>query len=152
MNTPQIRQQAIAEIIKKEAISDQMQLVKLLKSRFGIETNQAVVSRDLRRLGVVKREINGALIYELPANDINTELLKLAVINIQHNGFMIVVKTHPGLAAFVGDWLDQHADLEVLGCLAGENVVFVSPKSVQQIDDIYQRICIKMHFKKKVAS
>lgn len=129
-------------------ISDQMQLVKLLKLHFKIDTNQAVISRDLRRLGVVKRDVNGLMVYEMPANDINTQILKLAVIHIEHNGFMIVIKTHPGLADFVGDWLDQHTDLDIMGSLAGENVVFVSPRSIQQIEQIYQGICQRMHFKK----
>lgn len=145
--SPKKRQQIIREILETEAVSDQIQLVNLLGKRFGIETNQAVISRDLRRLGVTKKEVNGVLVYELPATDINLEILKLAVIFVEHNGVMIIIKTHPGLAAFVGDWLDQHTDLDILGCLAGENVVFVSPRLVECIADIHLRICQKLHFK-----
>jgi transcriptional regulator of arginine metabolism len=142
------RQKAIQEILNSERISDQKTLVQLLKERYGIETNQAVISRDLRRLGVIKKQVNDEMIYETPTTDITVEILKLAILDIQYNEMMIVIKTHPGLAAFVGDYLDQFTDLEVLGSLAGENVVFVVPESIKKIKIIYQIICQKMHFKR----
>src|SRR5436190_51010 len=101
-------------------------LVDLLKSEFGVETNQSVVSKDLRKLGVIKKEINQKMIYFLQDSDITTELLRLAVINIKYNEMLIVIQTHPGLAAFVGDYIDNKCNLNILGCLAGENVVFIA--------------------------
>ena len=146
------RQKAIKELVKKTAISDQKQLVELLAEHYGIETNQAVVSRDLRKLGVIKKTIHGILSYEMPEVDISAEILKLALVDIDHNESLIVIKTHPGLADFVGDCVDQYNDLEVLGCLSGENVVFVTPKSIKNIDKTYENICEKFHFKKKKDS
>ena len=146
------RQKAIKELVKRFAISDQKQLIELLFEHYKIETNQAVVSRDLRKLSVIKKIINGVLTYEIPSVDITTEILRLALIEINHNESMIVIKTHPGLADFVGDCVDQHTDLEVLGCLAGENVVFITPKSVKNINKIYKTICEKFHFKQKKDS
>jgi len=72
----------------------------------------------------------------------------LAVVNVDHNENLIVIKTHPGLAAFVGDCIDQHKDLEILGCLAGENVVFVAPKFIKKIEATCQALCQKIQFKK----
>lgn len=141
------RQKAIEVLVKKRAVSDQKQLVDLLQEQYGIETNQAVVSRDLRKLGIVKKMVNGELLYEIPGVDVSAEILRLALIDIAHNESMIVIKTQPGLAAFVGDCLDQHADLEILGSLAGENVVFAIPKSIKNIHKIYQALCEKLHFK-----
>ncbi|MBS0655394.1 MAG: hypothetical protein JSR46_06445, partial [Verrucomicrobia bacterium] len=132
----------------KENIADQMQLVKLLKERFSLETNQAAVSRDLRKLGVTKKEVNGVYIYALPVIDIRAEILRLAIIDIEHNETMIVITTLAGLADFVGDSIDQHQDIDILGCLSGENVVFVTPRSIKQLQATYQTICEKLHFKK----
>lgn len=143
----QKRQNAIVDLLKKIAISDQNQLVELLKKYHGIDTNQVAVSRDLRKLGVVKQLINDALIYNLPQTDIETEILRLALIDISYNEVMIVIKTYPGLAAFVGDYIDQNQELEVLGCLAGENVVFVTPKSIKKIKQTYEMLCEKLNFK-----
>jgi len=141
------RQKAIQELIKKTAISDQKQLIELLIKHYNIKTNQAVVSRDLRKLKVVKKMVNGLMIYEMPDVDVTTEILRLALVDIDHNESIIVIKTHPGLADFVGDCVDRHSDLEVLGCLAGENVVFVIPKSIKNIRKTYETICEKFLFK-----
>ncbi len=146
------RQEAIQELVKKKAISDQNELVQLLERHYGIEANQAVVSRDLRKLGIVKKMINGALIYEVPQVDVSAEILKLALVDICYNESMIIIKTHPALADFVGDCIDLHDDLDVLGCLSGENTVFVSPKSIKNIHKTHEKICEKFHFKKKKDS
>ena len=145
----QKRQDAIVDLLKKVAVSDQNQLVELLKKYHGIETNQVTVSRDLRKLGVVKQLINDTLVYNLPQTNVKTEILRLALVDISYNEGMIVIKTHPGLAAFVGDYIDQNQELEVLGSLAGENAVFVVPKSTKKIKNIYEALCENLNFKKK---
>lgn len=144
------RQEAIQELITRTPVADQKQLVVLLKKQYGIDTNQAVVSRDLRKLGAIKKMINGNLVYEMPDINVSAEISRLALVDINFNESMIVVKTHPGLAAFVGDQIDQHKDLPILGSLAGENVVFIVPKSIKNIKAIYEAICEKLHFKKAV--
>lgn len=148
-NLAAARQEAIKQLVKKIAVADQKQLVALLKEHEGIEANQTVVSRDLRKLGVVKKMVNGVLLYDLPDVDVSAEILRLALIDINHNEAMIVIKTHPGLADFVGDRLDQFNDLKILGCLAGENVVFVAPKSIKNIRKTYAQLCAKFYFKKR---
>lgn len=147
-----LRQKAIQELVKKIVISDQREVTALLKQYYAIEANQAVISRDFRKMGVVKKIVNGVLSYEMPDVDVSVEILRLALVDIDHNETMIVIKTHPGLADFVGDCIDQYEDLEVLGCLAGENVVFVAPKSIKNIHNIYEKVCEKFCFKKKKES
>lgn len=145
------RQEAIKELLNETLISDQKTLVELLKKKFGIETNQSVLSRDLRKLGVVKKEIQHGLFYILPDFDVKVELLKLAIIEIKYNETMIVITTQPGLAAFVGDYIDQEAHLDLLGCLAGENVVFVACPSIKNIQETYELLCQKLHVKKHLT-
>lgn len=143
------RHEAIKALLNKVAVSDQNQLVDLLWKHHGIETNQAVVSRDLRKIGVVKKVIKGELVYEVPTVDVAAGILELALVDIEYNESMILIKTYPGLADFVGDCVDQYNDLDVLGCLSGENVVFVAPLSVKTIKTTYEKICQRFHFKKK---
>jgi transcriptional regulator of arginine metabolism len=142
------RLQAIKELIEKQAVSDQKHLVELLALHYGIASNQAAVSRDLRKLGVTKKCIHGALVYETPKSDVTREILKLALIDIAHNETTIVIKTHAGLAAFVGDVLDRQTDLGILGCLAGENVVFAIPKTMKEIGKVCEELCQRLYFKK----
>lgn len=137
------RQEAISALIKTARIGDQKELIRQLSLKFGIETNQAVVSRDLRRLGVVKR----GDCYELPEKDIQAEILKLGISSMVHNESLIVISTQPGLAAVVGDYIDQCEDIGILGCIAGENVVFVAPRSIKEIKKIYIDLCAKLHYK-----
>lgn len=142
------RQNAIKELVQTRSVADQNQLVELLKKHYGIIANQAVVSRDLRRLGIIKKIVNGTFSYEMPNLDVNAEILKLALIDIEYNEAMIVIKTYPALADFVGDCIDQYDDLDILGCLSGENVVFVTPRTIKNIRKIFEKLCARLHFKK----
>lgn len=144
------RMEAIKELIDKELISDQQMLLDRLNKIYQIETNQAAISRDLRKLGVVKKLQKGKMSYALPSVDVQAELLSLALVSIQHNEAMIVIKTHPALADFVGDCIDQHTDLDILGCISGENTVFVTPKSTKDIAKVSDELCKKFSFKKEV--
>lgn len=143
------RQKAIKELITEQLISDQNQIVDLLREKYGIDTNQTVVSRDLRKLGIIKKMVDGMMVYEVSEMDVQTEIFRLAFVDISHNEGMIVIKTHPGLAAFVGDHLDRCDDLNILGCLAGENVVFVVPKTVSNLSSTLDAIYKKFHIKIK---
>lgn len=144
-----MRIDAIIELLKKHKISDQNQLVALLKEHYAIRTNQAAVSRDLRKLRVIKTEIDGELIYDLPSQDVTDEILKLAIVDISHNQSMIVIKTQPALADFVGDQIDSYSDLPLLGCLSGENMVFVAPINTSLIHKTYKMLCERLKFKTK---
>lgn len=148
IQSPSYRQQAIKELISEISVSDQNQMVELLKEKYGIETNQTIVSRDLRKLGIVKKMLNGAMVYEMAKIDVQAEIFRLALVDIDYNETMIVIKTYPGLAAFVGDYLDKCTDLNLLGCLAGENVVFIVPKTISELASTFEVLCKKFQIKK----
>jgi len=143
------RQEAIKELISSHAISDQQVLVRLLKLNYGIETTQAVISRDLRHLGVSKQPVGDTVAYELKSIDATKEILRLGVVSIAHNETTITIKTLPALAAFVADYLDAHQEaLNILGTMAGENIVFALPKSIKKIEATYENICTLLHIRK----
>jgi arginine repressor len=144
----QARKEAIKELIKKHPIESQDMLVDLLKKEHAIETNQSVVSRDLRELGVTKHKFKDTMIYELKEINIPKEICQLGVLDMVHNESMIVVKTLAGLAPFVGDFLDLQTEAGVLATLAGENVVFVTPQSTKNIAKTFQAVCQVLYFKK----
>lgn len=142
-----IRQEAIKELIKSHPIEDQETLVELIKKKYGIDTNQSIVSRDLRQLGVSKHQVNNRMIYELKEYDASREILRLAIIEVDHNESLVVIKTLPGLADFVGDYLDMQEDLPILGNIAGENTIFVAPKKQSQIESLFRDICTALYYK-----
>jgi len=143
------RQKAIEDLITSHAVSNQEELLAILKVEYGIESTQAVVSRDLKALGCVKKIENKKRIYTLPNKDTQQEILRLAVKSIEHNEVMIVINTGAGLAPFVGDTIDQK-ELNILGTVAGENIVFVSPKSIKNIKSIVASLKKLVGFTKDV--
>ena len=133
------RQRALRDLLKQEPLRDQETVVRRLAEVYGIQTTQAVISRDLQAIGAAKKASKGGGCYVLPEEDLQVEILKRAVVDVRHNETMVCIVTGAGLAAFVGDWLD-HSDLDILGCLAGENVVFVAPKTTADVAMLAERI------------
>lgn len=136
----QERKTAIAELVKSHAIEDQAMLLDLLKKEYNIDTNQAAISRDIRKLGIHKRARGESMVYELPQTDAVTEILHYAVRSIAHNEAMIVIHTVPGTADLVGDFLDSQHNLAILATLAGENVVFIAPISTKHIEELAKQL------------
>jgi transcriptional regulator of arginine metabolism len=142
----QDRLEKIKELIQENSLSDQLEIVELLDKKCHIKTNQAQVSRDLRKLGVIKRKSLHGDFYELPQLDVEKEILKLSVSSITHNEALIVIKTRAGLASFVGDYVDEHFHDFILGSIAGENTVFVTPTFTRDIVKLFEMLKQKLLF------
>lgn len=139
------RREAIRALIDSHAVKDQQALVVLLKERYAMTASQPAISRDLRALHVGKTIHNGHTVYALPETDPAQEILRLAVTGIDHNEALVVVHTLSGLADFVGDYLDANQHPDILATLAGENVVFITPRSITNIESVYSAICHLLH-------
>lgn len=141
------RHDAIKELIKTTPIEDQQTLVSMIKQRYGIDTNQSIVSRDLRALGIGKHKIGEKMVYELPEHDASREILRLAIADISHNENTIAIKTLPGLASFVADYLDLQEDSDILATIAGENVVIVFPAGVSRTKELFNNLSTLLYYK-----
>ncbi len=142
----QDRLEKIKDLIQNHPLSDQQEIVELLERDFQVKTNQAQISRDLRKLGVIKRKSAQGDFYELPNFDVHKEILKLSVASITCNEALIVIKTRAGLASFVGDYIDEHFHDIILGSIAGENTVFVTPISTKDIAKLFEILKQKLQF------
>lgn len=145
------RKQAIAQLVQAHAIEDQAELITLLEQQYGIATNQAAISRDLRSLGISKRPRGSLSVYDLPQIDVVSEIMHYAVKSIVHNEVMVLVNTLSGTADVVGDFLDRQKDLAILGTLAGENVVFVMPRSIKDVEKLAQQIAQRIKIKGEIS-
>ena len=141
------RLRAIRELIQKYPIEDQIELVDKLQKLYGIDTTQSIISRDLRVLNIGKRSDQGRMIYDVLDKDVQSDILRNAIIDITYNETLIVIKTMPALADFAAEYIDQQEWPEVLGTMAGENSVFVVPASVKRIKELYELMCQKLFFK-----
>ena len=130
------RHQILEWLLQQDRFEDQARLAERLSERCGTPVTQAMVSRDLKAIGAVKR-LDGS--YGKAAADIQRALLREAVLSIEHNGAIICISCVAACAPFIGAVLDEEVP-SLLGCIAGENMVFATPKDLQKIDQAVRDI------------
>lgn len=145
VKTRKTRTEALKELLSSEKISTQEELVEELE-RQGFTATQSTVSRELRRLGALKgTDPSGRTVYRLgdapsvlPA--IATNGLSGILLDIRHNGSIIVLHTSPGSASLVAAHLDAVKPEGILGTIAGDDTIFVAPASTKAIDQTLKAI------------
>jgi len=134
--------ETLRELLTSGFAGTQEDISHVLKER-GIEVNQSTVSRALRRLGAVKQPDGERVIYRLPREVSRanyTGSLRDLVLKVEHNETMVVIRTVPGSASFVGEFLD-HANMEfMLGSIAGDDTLFIAPRSTVRMDMTLEEI------------
>jgi transcriptional regulator of arginine metabolism len=125
------RQGAILRLVRERAISTQAELAEALRAA-GFDVVQTTVSRDVAELGLTKvRGGNGKLVYAPPGvanGDRRRELvtaLRRFALTMEASGNLLVVTTPRGYAAPLADAIDEAADSDVIGTVAGENTIIV---------------------------
>lgn len=135
--TRTVRQGKILEILGKTRVSSQVQLSELLLDE-GIDITQATLSRDLDELGARKiRPDDGRAYYAIAGAEADAEaglggpreklrrMLDELVVNVDHSHAMAVLRTPPGAAQFLASFIDRVSLDEVVGCIAGDDTIFV---------------------------
>lgn len=134
MNKPQ-RQFVIKEIFHSQPVGSQDELAALLKKK-GFDVTQATLSRDLAELGVVRIHTEEGPRYALNAigdEQKKSPLIVNEILSIDHNEVIVVIKTLPGRAPGVASYLDSLKHPQIIGTVAGDDTVFVTPASVKKI-------------------
>ena len=138
------RLNALRKLLADGEISTQEELADEL-ARQKYQVTQSTISRDLRRLGAIKTsDITGRIVYKLPDDVMMPSVapagLKGLLIDIQHNGVMVVLHTTPGSASLVARHLDQVKPEGILGTMAGDDTIFVAPASIKKIEQTVKAI------------
>ncbi len=136
-------QEALRELLTKGELSTQDEIGKYL-SNLGYKVNQSKISRMLRKVGASKTTDNdGNIVYRLPKDpgppSKNTKLREL-IIDIAHNDSLIVIYTSPGCASMISRIIDFQDDLGVLGTIAGDDTIFITPKKNSEIKACFTKI------------
>jgi transcriptional regulator of arginine metabolism len=127
------RQHRITKLLETRAVGSQAHLVDLLAAE-GVEATQTTVSRDLEELGALKVRLPGGetayALPELPSHQVAPEdhlrrVLGEWVVEADHSGNLIVLRTPPGSAHVVGSALDRSGFPGVIGTVAGDDTVLV---------------------------
>lgn len=143
----QSRHFAVRQTIANNVVANQDELRVLLESQ-GYEVTQATLSRDLKELGVSRAHTPQGTRYVLPTSGGEerklTTLVSYEVISIEANEMLVVIRTLPGRAAGVADIIDSQGHPEILGTVAGDNTIFVAPRSIRNtaalLHDLRKRI------------
>jgi transcriptional regulator of arginine metabolism len=128
---------ALKSILVSDSVGTQDEIRQALEE-LGYEVNQSRISRLLRKLGAVKMtNERKQIIYSLPiepAPPASKTILSQLIMSIKTNETLIVIHTNPGSASLIGRLLDHNRDeLKILGTVAGDDTVFIAPRSVKQI-------------------
>ena len=127
------RQHQIGQLLERDAVTSQSQLVELLSGE-GITATQATVSRDLDELGAIKVRVpGGRTAYAIPEQphdhfvpaDHLQRVLGDWVVEVAHSANLVVVRTPPGSAHVVGSALDRAGLPGVLGTVAGDDTLML---------------------------
>lgn len=134
----QSRQFAIKQIITHQVIGSQEELCNaLLKANFDV--TQATLSRDLKDLGIARVNTPEGVRYVLHMESEErrlTPFIGYEIENMDANENLIVIKTLPGRAQGVAEIIDSLHHPFILGTLAGDNTIFVTPASVGKINEV----------------
>ena len=122
------RERAIMTLIQERPLGTQAELVSALKQS-GFKVTQATVSREIRRLGLVKvAQATGGYRYAAPgARAKKREPLDLTrfVTGFAEVDAFYILKTLPGRAMAVAVAIDERDIPGINGTLAGDDLVLV---------------------------
>ena len=123
------RHEKIIELIETHNIETQEELAAKLNEA-GFLVTQATVSRDIKKLNLVKVKtsgnhqkytINAGVIPE--RNDKLTRVLKDAITGMEDAQNILVIKTVPGMAMAAAAALDSLKIPEIIGSIAGDDTI-----------------------------
>ena len=145
-----VREQAILELIDSEAVSNQDEIVERLRQR-NIQATQATVSRDVKRLGLVKTPAGGGGGYRYSAPAVRPRstqrgrrqlkmMCEQFVTKIEPGGALLVLKTLSGRANAVAVALDECRIEEIVGTIAGDDTILVIARSDRRAAELVKRL------------
>ena len=141
------RQRLIQDIITRESISTQAELVERLRAD-GIAVTQATVSRDINELRLVRLPVGKgrhryALAHvqiELDLSDEIARLFQNFVHDIDHGENILVINTAEGHASGVALILDRLRRDDIVGTLAGENTILLVARTTADAEALVEEL------------
>ncbi|MBM9464884.1 arginine repressor [Aeromicrobium sp. YIM 150415] len=138
--TKTARQQRIVELLTREEVRSQSDLVGLL-AEAGISATVSTVSRDLVELGAVRiRQADGALVYAVPAEGGDPtprvgdtaaatvrlqRLVRELMVTVEASANLVVLRTPPGAAQYLASAIDHAGGVDTMGTIAGDDTLLL---------------------------
>ncbi|WP_027483788.1 arginine repressor [Deinococcus pimensis] len=141
------RQKRIQEIIAKENVSTQAELVERLRAE-GIRVTQATVSRDINELRLVRLPIGKSkhrysLAQVQTETDVMDELGRLFrsfVTDVDRGENLLIVKTAEGHASGVAFFIDKLRRDDIVGTLAGQDTILLVARTTAEGEALLEEL------------
>lgn len=129
------RERRIRDILGRHAIETQDDLVERLRQE-GLAVTQATVSRDIKRLGLVKVPLSGGRSqYVAPERPSPADVLRRLqhavteyVLSVDAGDDLVVIHTLTGRANAVAAAIDEMQWPDVVGTVAGDDTILIVPR------------------------
>lgn len=140
------RHTKIIEVIQKHDVETQEELANFLRE-VGFAVTQATVSRDIRELKLSKIPTgNGKQKYivlkqdDSHVDDKYIRVLRDGFVSMDMAQNILVVKTVSGMAMAVAAALDALKFPEIVGCIAGDDTIFVAVRWADKTQALMDKI------------
>lgn len=143
------RQEVIKSIISAHNVETQEELLTLLNKE-GFNTTQATISRDIKELNLIKTSYDGgrkkyavkSSPKEADSNDDSSyiQVLKNSLLSMEYSENIIVIKTVAGMAMAVGASVDRLNISEIMGCIAGDDTLFIAIRDKSMAEKVIGEI------------
>ena len=146
-NKKEKRQKKILELIAARSIGTQEALTQALNEA-GFPATQATVSRDMRELGLKKMSGDGKGTRYVAGNTGNhtayRRILSDGILSIEPAGNLVVIRTVSGAAMAVGAALDNMHLSGLVGCIAGDDTLFLAVRTLEEVEPLINelKICL----------
>lgn len=147
------RQALILDLLESNRVTSQVHLSELLLAE-GIDITQATLSRDLDELGARKvRPLDGGRSFYTVASDPAAldhaqtgpreklgRMIEELVVSVDHSYSTAVLRTPPGAAQYLASYIDRVGLDQVVGCIAGDDTVFVLAREPHTGEDLVEHV------------
>lgn len=132
----------VKEIIEENSISKQTEITDILLKKYKINVTQSNISRILKQIKAVKVVTNNKeVVYEIQEKLTDaSSWIKKFIKKIDDNGNILVITSYPGSAHIIGQAIDEKNLKNVMGTLAGDNMLFIAPKNVAEMKELREEI------------
>ena len=118
------RIEIIQRLVQTRKVESQEELASMM-AKEGVQTTQATLSRDLRKLHITKQhDAAGGYYYVLPGQGPQSRAGE-SIVSLELSGQLGVAKTLPGCANMVGAIVDTHSHPSLMGTIAGDDTLLL---------------------------
>lgn len=140
------RQDLILRLISENNVDTHQELLELLEKN-DIHTTQATISRDIRQLGLTKVSYGVNKHRYVAPNTVKSvenssykHVLASCLVSMEYSENIIVIKTNAGMAMAVGATIDALSIDGIMGCIAGDDTIFLAIRHKEEAPNIISRI------------